>query len=267
MANYVTLADFTANELEEQEGEVHEAPRTERPVLFINAAMSADGKIATIQRKQTRISGANDFDRVDALRAESDVIMVGIGTVLADNPSLTVKAVQRREARKKAGKEENPWRVVVDSKARTPLDAELLQKGEGKRLIAVSQQAILEDIDQLGKVAEILVCGTERVDLKWLLHELWLRGVRRVMVEGGAQLNWSLLSQQLVDELYTYVGNMILGGETAPTLVGGAGFEDAAAGVKLELLDTERVDEGMVLRWRVLHEAAAGVAKEQDATA
>jgi len=267
MVNYVTLADFTKDEPEEPETKVHETPRPERPFLFINAAMSADGKIATIKRKQTRISGANDFDRVDALRAESDAIMVGIGTVLADNPSLTVKAAQRREARKKAGKEENPWRIVVDSKARTPLDAELLLKGEGKRLIAVSQQAILEDIDRLGKVAEILVCGTERIDLKRLLHELWLRGVRRIMVEGGAQLNWSLLSQQLVDELYTYVGHMILGGETAPTLVGGAGFEDAAVGVKLELLETQRLDDGLVLRWRVLHEAAAGTEEEEHATA
>lgn len=265
MANYVTLADFTADEPEEREEEAHVAIRTVKPVLFINAAMTADGKIATITRTQTRISGARDFDRVDALRAGSDAIMVGIGTVLADNPSLTVKAPHRREARKGAGKEENPWRVVVDSKARTPLDAELLQKGEGKRLIAVSQQAILEDIDRLGRVAEILVCGTERVDLKRLIHELGLRGVRRVMVEGGAQLNWSLLSQQLVDELYTYVGNMILGGETAPTLVGGAGFEDAAASVKLELLETERLDEGVLLKWRVLHDAAAGGVEEQHA--
>jgi 2,5-diamino-6-(ribosylamino)-4(3H)-pyrimidinone 5'-phosphate reductase len=264
MAKYVTLADYAKGEPKEPEVEAREAPKMERPFVFINAAMSADGKISTIKGTQTRISSVNDLDRVDALRAESDAIMVGIGTVLADNPSLTVKSSRRREARQNAGKDENPWRVVVDSKARTPLDAEFLQKGEGKRLIAVSQQAILEDMAQLGKLAEILVCGTERVDLKRLLHELWLRGVRRVMVEGGARLNWSLLSEQLVDELDTYVGNMILGGETAPTLVAGAGFEDAAAGVKLELLDTELMGDGVVLRWRVL--AKKGGDEEQHAT-
>jgi len=98
----------------------------ERPFVFINAAMSADGKISAVKRTQTRISGTEDFERVDALRAGSDAIMVGIGTVLADNPSLKVKSEERREERKRAGKDENPWRIVVDSTARTPVDAERL---------------------------------------------------------------------------------------------------------------------------------------------
>jgi 2,5-diamino-6-(ribosylamino)-4(3H)-pyrimidinone 5'-phosphate reductase len=226
----------------------------ERPVVFINAAMSADGKISTVKGTQTRISGKKDRDRVDALKAGSDAIMVGIGTVLADNPSLTVKSKKRREKRKEAGKDENPIRIVVDSTARTPVEAELLVKGEGKRIIAVSQRAILEDISRLGKKAEILICGTEEVDLKKLLYELRLRDIRRVMVEGGATLNWSLISQGLVDELYTYVGNMILGGKTAPTLVGGEGFGAEDAVVKLELLHMEKLDEGALLRWRVITE-------------
>ena len=224
----------------------------ERPFVFINAAMSADGKISTVKRTQTRISGTEDFERVDALRAGSDAIMVGIGTVLADNPSLTVKSEKRREKRKRAGKDDNPWRIVVDSTARTPVDAEVLNKGEGKRIIAVSQRAILEDMGRLGEKAEIMVCGKEEVDLKKLLYDLWLRGVRRVMVEGGATLNWSLISQKLVDEIYTYVGNMILGGETAPTLVDGGGFGEEDAMVKLELLGVVKLDEGVLLRWRVL---------------
>lgn len=225
--------------------------KTERPFVFINAAMSADGKISTSKGTQTRISGKQDRDRVDALKAESDAIMVGIGTVLADNPSLTVKSKKRREARKEAGKDENPIRIVVDSRARTPLEAEVLVKGEGKRIIAVSQRAVLEDINRLGTKAEILICGTEEVDLKRLLYELWLRDVRRLMVEGGATLNWSLIAQGLVDELYTYVGNIILGGRTAPTLVGGEGFNEGDMAVKLELIDLERLDEGVLLRWRV----------------
>jgi 2,5-diamino-6-(ribosylamino)-4(3H)-pyrimidinone 5'-phosphate reductase len=226
----------------------------ERPVVFINAAMSADGKISTVKGTQTRISGKRDRDRVDALKAGSDAIMVGIGTVLADNPSLTVKSKKRREKRKAEGQDENPIRIVVDSTARTPIEAELLVKGEGKRIIAVSQRAILEDISRLGKKAEILICGTEEVDLKKLLYELRLRDIRRVMVEGGATLNWSLISQGLVDELYTYVGNMILGGKTAPTLVGGEGFGAEDAMVKLELLQMEKLDEGVLLRWRVITE-------------
>lgn len=232
--------------------EVYE--KIERPFVFINAAMSADGKIATIDRTQTRISGKRDLERVDSLKAECDAIMVGIGTVLADNPSLTVKSKKHRGKRMSTGKDENPLRVVVDSKARTPVDADILDKGVGKRIIAISQQAIVEDVGKLGEKADVLVCGRDEVDLKKLLYVLWQNGVRRVMVEGGARLNWSLLSQQLVDEIYTYVGNMILGGETAPTLVDGPGFGERDAPVKLELLRVEKLDEGVLLKWCVLHD-------------
>ena len=224
----------------------------ERPFVFINAAMSADGKISTVKRTQTRISGTEDFDRVDALRARSDAIMVGIGTVLADSPSLTVKSKKRREERKSAGQGENPLRIVVDSEARTPVDAEVLNKGEGKRIIAVSQRAILENVGQLGEKADVLVCGMEEVDLKKLLYLVWQRGVRSVMVEGGATLNWSLISQKLVDMIYTYVGNMIVGGETAPTLVDGEGFTKETEMVKLELLGVVKLDDGVLLKWSVL---------------
>ena len=94
--------------------------KSARPFVFINAAMSADGKIATIERRQTRISGSLDFDRMDELRASSDAIMVGIGTVISDNPSLTVKSKDRKEKRRADGLSENPVRIVVDSMARIP---------------------------------------------------------------------------------------------------------------------------------------------------
>ncbi|MBN1762818.1 MAG: 2,5-diamino-6-(ribosylamino)-4(3H)-pyrimidinone 5'-phosphate reductase [Methanomicrobia archaeon] len=264
MAKGVTLEDFLDSEPGEGEGVEEDYEKTERPFVFINAAMSADGKIATVDRTQTRISGSKDFDRVYSLRAESDAIMVGIGTVLADNPSLTVKSKKQRDKRKRMGKDENPLRIVVDSKARTPVDADILNVGEGKRIIAVSQQAIVEDVGKLGEKADVLVCGTAEVDLKKLLHDLWLRGVRSVMVEGGAKLNWSLLSQKLVDEVYTYVGNMILGGETAPTLVDGAGFGERAAPVKLKLLRVEKLDEGVLLKWCVLHDKEAEEPKVEE---
>jgi 2,5-diamino-6-(ribosylamino)-4(3H)-pyrimidinone 5'-phosphate reductase len=251
MVKHVTLEDY-AKEGPTQDG-ASEEEAIERPFVFINAAMSADGKIATRDRTQTRISGKKDLERVDALRAESDAIMVGIGTVLADDPSLTVKSKKRREKRKSTGRDENPLRIVVDGKARTPADAEVLTKGNGERIIAISQQAIVEDVGKLGEKADVLVCGTNDVDLKRLLFVLWQRGVRRVMVEGGATLNWSLLSQQLVDELYTYVGNMVVGGETAPTLVDGAGFGEDDTKVTLKLLRMEKLDEGVLLKWRVLN--------------
>ena len=94
-----------------------------RPFIFINIAASLDGKISDENRKQLRISCKKDLERVDELRAESDAIMVGIGTILADDPSLTVKNSELRKLRVKKGRDENPTRIVVDSKCRIPLNA------------------------------------------------------------------------------------------------------------------------------------------------
>ncbi len=224
-----------------------------RPFVFINAAISMDGKISTFERKQTKISSEKDLDRRDSLRAESDAIIVGIGTILADNPSLTVKSERRREKRKKEGKDENPLRVVADSKARIPLDSEVLRKGEGKKLIAVSEGADSRKVEALKNIkgTEVVVCGRERVDLERLLSILWERGVKKLMVEGGSRLNWSFISQGLVDEIYVYVGNLIIGGEKAPSLFGGKGFDRKSA-VELKLLDVEKDEKGILLRWRVV---------------
>src|SRR5659263_12004 len=130
--------------------------KSARPFVFINAAMSADGKIATMQRRQTRISGSLDFDRMDELRATSDAIMVGIGTVLSDNPSLTVKSKDRLEKRLSIGLSENPIRIVVDSMARIQESADIFKKGKGKRIIAVSESAPAEKVRSLSKLADII---------------------------------------------------------------------------------------------------------------
>lgn len=220
-----------------------------RPFVFINAAMSADGKTATNERKQTRISGSFDLERMDELRASSDAIMVGIGTVLSDNPSLTVKSKERRERRLALGKEENPVRIVVDSMARTPLDADIFKKGEGKRIIAVSKSAPSEKVKQLAKHADLLVAGEKLVDLEKLLAELKKGGINRLMVEGGATLNWGLISLGLVDELYTFIGNIVIGGKSAPTLVDGDGFTSEFC--RLSLISCEKLEEGILIRWKV----------------
>jgi len=222
---------------------------SERPFVFINAAMSADGKIATIRRKQTRISGNLDFDRMDELRATSDAIMVGIGTVLSDNPSLTVKLKERREKRRLMGLEENPVRIIVDSMARTPIDADIFKKGEGKRIIAVCEKAPAENISELSKFAEIICTGKIRVDLTKLLIELNKHGIKKLMVEGGATLNWGLVSEGLVDGIYTFIGNMIIGGKSAPTLVDGEGFVSDFC--RLNLLSCEILEEGVLIKWKV----------------
>jgi 2,5-diamino-6-(ribosylamino)-4(3H)-pyrimidinone 5'-phosphate reductase len=218
-----------------------------RPFVFINSAMSADGKISSFERCQVRISGQADKARVDLLRAESDAIMVGVGTVLADDPSLRVKSQSSRLARRDKGQLENPFRIIADSLARTPPFAKVLGPG---CVVAVSSSAPQERLDGLSSTrSEIIVCGKERVDLIELFSLLFDRGVKRLMVEGGATLNWSLLNLGLVDEIQVYMGAMIIGGEKAPTLVDGPGFKENFP--RLILSSLQRLDDGVLLKWRV----------------
>jgi len=222
----------------------------DRPFIFINSAMSADGKLSTKERKQVRISGKLDFGRVDELRAQADAVMVGIGTVLSDDPSLTVKSPERKAARKAAGKSENPVRIIVDSAARTPLDADIFKKGEGIRIIAVSNAAPAENVEKLEKKALVIKTGTNKVDLSELAGNLKEIGINTLMVEGGATLNWGMLSAGLVDEIYIFVGNLIIGGATSPTFTDGEGFLEAEM-LDLELLSVEKIEEGVLLKWKV----------------
>ncbi|HTY91522.1 MAG TPA: 2,5-diamino-6-(ribosylamino)-4(3H)-pyrimidinone 5'-phosphate reductase [Methanocella sp.] len=223
----------------------------ERPFTFINSAMSADGKISTKKRKQVKISGKADFDRVDELRASSDAVMVGIGTVVADDPSLTVKSEERRKRRVAQGKDENPVRIVVDSKARIPLTADVFKKGVGKRIVVVSKAAQADKLEALREKADVIVVGDEEVDLTKMSEELKRRGIGRLMVEGGATLNWAMARAGLVDEITVFVGNIIIGGKDAPTFMDGGGISELGEAIELELFRHERMDEGIVLTWHV----------------
>lgn len=209
--------------------------------------MSADGKISSFLHKQVRISGKEDLLRVDELRASSDAIMVGVGTVLADDPRLRVKSELLRMERLERGACENPWRIVVDSLARTPPDAEVLG---AECILAVSRAAQPERVAELSDRCKIFVSGENRVDLIELIGFLKKIGVKRLMVEGGATLNWSMISSGLVDEVYVYVGNMLIGGKDAPSLLGGCGF--SVNFPKLELISLEMRGEGVLLKWRVV---------------
>ena len=216
-----------------------------RPFVFVNVAASLDGKISDESRKQLRISCKKDFERVDKLRAESDAIMVVIGTILADNPSLTVKNPKLRELRIKKGKDKNPIRVVVDSKCRIPLNAKILDD-EAKTIVAVSKQADKSKIEELReKNVEVVVFGEKKVDLKSLLNYLYKFGTRKLMVEGGGTLINSLVSEKLVDEIYIYYSISLIGGKESPTIVDGKSFIKP---IKLKLISLEKFGDGILVK-------------------
>ncbi|NLX49723.1 MAG: 2,5-diamino-6-(ribosylamino)-4(3H)-pyrimidinone 5'-phosphate reductase [Methanospirillum sp.] len=225
-----------------------------RPHVFVNAAISADGKLSTYERRQVKISGPGDFRRVDRLRAGADAVMVGIGTVLADDPSLTVKDPALVAAREAEGRDPHPVRVVVDSRGTLSTGAAVLHRGPGLRVVGVSEAAPAERRRALGEHATVIVAGRERVDLRLLLEGLHDLGVRRLMVEGGGTLIASFLTERLADELMVFVGNMVIGGATAPTLADGPGLSSSGPFVGLDLEKVSPCDEGVLIHWRVKKE-------------
>jgi len=207
--------------------------------VHVNAAVSADGKLSSRQREQIAISGDEDFARMETIRAEADAVVVGVGTVLTDDPSL--------ERHDESIGSEPPARVVADSRGRTPTDADILA-GDRPTYLLVSAAAPEQRRRALERAgATVVVAGEDRVDLPEAFDELTTHGVSHLMVEGGGELIFSLFADELVDELTVYVGSMIIGGRGAPTLADGDGFVDEFP--TLELRDVSRLDDGVVLAY------------------
>ncbi len=218
--------------------------------VVVNAAMSVDGKLASREREQLAISGPTDFDRVERLRAESDAIMVGVGTVLADDPSLTLDDQSARADREERGKPPNPIRIVADSRARTPPDARVLDDA-AETVVLVSEAVPTEHVTSLSSAgASIIEAGTSRVDLEAALDSLETRGIEHLLVEGGGELIFSLFETELVDELSIFIGPLVIGGRDAPTLADGPGFTEAYPA--LDLQSVSELGDGVLLEYEVV---------------
>ena len=207
--------------------------------VIINCAMSADGKIALRTRRQTAISNEEDLRRVHELRNSNDGILVGVGTVLADDPKLTVK-------HEYVASPKNPVRIVLDSNGRTPPGARVLD-GSARTIVVTS-----EDCSKAFANSEVVRCGAGRVDLPRLIPILEDMGIRSILVEGGSEVIWSFLRTGLADEMFLFVGSMVIGGEDSPTPAGGEGAGGIDEVVPLRLMDAEGVGNGILLRYEVV---------------
>lgn len=197
-----------------------------RPYVIMNAAMTLDGKIATAAG-DSGISSETDLIRVHRLRSKVDAIMVGINTVLIDDPMLTATHVKGR----------NPTRVIVDGRARISLDSRIMRScGNIKTIIATSERASKAKLDRIkARRAATMIVGRSKVDLARLLAALKDSGIRKLLVEGGGEINWSMFSKGLVDEVIVTIAPRIVGGSNAVTLVEGAGFAKINSGIRLKL--------------------------------
>jgi 2,5-diamino-6-(ribosylamino)-4(3H)-pyrimidinone 5'-phosphate reductase len=219
----------------------------EQPYTFINVAMTADGKIDTIARKGAAISSPSDKERVDRLRAEADAVMVGGRTLLDEDPKLTVKSQARRAERVARGLAPNPIKVGVVTEANLGIHSKFLREGPANIVIFTTHRTSRGQLDFLrSQGVDVYADHHDRVDLALALSTLKDLGVNRLMVEGGATLNFELLRLGLVDEVNAFIAPLIFGGASAPTMAAGAGLERGAA-VPLRLIEIERWEDGGVL--------------------
>lgn len=218
-----------------------------RPFVFINIAMTADGKIDTMERKGSAISSQRDKQRVDRLRAEADAVLVGGRTLLDEDPKLTVKSEVLRAERIARGLSPNPIKVGVVTQAKIKADSQFLNSGPADIVIFTTRQTSKKYLSLLtARQVDIYVDDAEKVNLKRALATLKDLGVNRLMVEGGATLNFELMRLGLVDEITAYMAPMVFGGESAPTMAAGSGLKRSEA-IPLDLIEVEKWEDGGVL--------------------
>ena len=214
---------------------------------IVNSAMTVDGKIATHQG-DSAISSKDDLIRVHKLRDSVDGIIVGISTVLADNPRLTIRLGRKQP------KEKHLTRIIIDSMGRIPLDSQILRTASKiKTIVAVTKLAHINVRRKIKKTgAIVIVAGKETVDLKRVLWTIQKMGIKKILVEGGGEINWSLFSLGIVNELIVTIAPKIVGGRQATTLVEGEGYSRVSQGLKLQLKKVRMQNSGeLVLHYKL----------------
>lgn len=211
------------------------------PFIVVKTAMTLDGKIATVSGDSKWITNEKSRKFVHQLRDLYDGILIGIGTVLADNPTLTTRLDH-------LGK--NPVRIIVDSKARIPLDSIVITDKSAHTILAVTERASQEKIAALLQVGiEVIVTKekADRVDLSDLLKFLAEKNICSILVEGGSRINYSFFVEHLVDKVHCFIAPKIIGGTDAASPVGGKGTFYMKDAYQLNDITTERFDEDILI--------------------
>ncbi|HHY91417.1 MAG TPA: bifunctional diaminohydroxyphosphoribosylaminopyrimidine deaminase/5-amino-6-(5-phosphoribosylamino)uracil reductase RibD, partial [Clostridiales bacterium] len=223
---------------------------TKTPFCLLKTAMTLDGKIAAHTGDSKWITGEASRKAVHELRHRFSAIMVGIQTVLADNPLLTTR-LENKKGR-------NPVRIIVDSRGRIPLEANVLQcDAETATIIATTKQIDgkkKEAIEKKGARVLILPSKEGKVSLKDLMRELGRLQIDSVLLEGGSTLNASALQEGIVDKVAAFIAPKILGGENAKTPVGGRGKDFVREAFRLENIRVETIGEDILIEGDVRKE-------------
>jgi 2,5-diamino-6-(ribosylamino)-4(3H)-pyrimidinone 5'-phosphate reductase len=223
-----------------------------RPFVYVNMSMTADGKIASANRRIDSFGSPRDQAHLYYLRSRADAIMVGARTVEAGPVQLDAGSLRHRRWRLQHGLAEQPLRVVVSGSGSVNPGAEIFRNRNSPVLVLVTERITSFRLKRLQRVAaEVKIAGKTEIDftgvLAWL-NRAWQ--VRRVLVEGGGELNAALFRCGLVDELHLTLCPRILGGREAPTLAHGVGAANLADACRLRLISVRRVGDELFLVYR-----------------
>lgn len=219
-----------------------------RPTVVVSAAVSLDGCLDDRSSRRLVLSGAEDLDEVDELRAQSDAVVVGAGTVRADDPRLVVRSPSRRAARVSAGLPPTPLRVVLTRSGDLGTDRALFVADERPPLLLVPANADVTAVRaRLSGVADVYAVPPGG-DPGAVVAELARRGAHRVLVEGGSHVIRAFLAAGAVDELRLAVAPVLVGDPAAPRLIAGDG-PVWPAGRRARLLDARPVGDVAVMRY------------------
>ncbi|MEV5399498.1 dihydrofolate reductase family protein [Streptomyces cellulosae] len=213
------------------------------PYVLLSAAVSLDGYLDDTGPERLLLSSPADFDRVDEVRASVDAILVGAGTIRADNPRLLVNSPERRAARVADGLPEYPLKVTVSGSGDLDPTARFWHTGGEKVLYTTDKGA--ERARALGIAADVVPLG-DALDWRRLLEHLHdVRGVRRLMVEGGGRIHTQLMTEGLADELQLVLAPLFVGDPDAPRLFGPGAYQ----GGRLRLLETRPIGDVVLMRY------------------
>lgn len=216
--------------------------KTKKPFIALKTAMTLDGKIATKDGHSKWVTGEMSRAKVHELRHQYTAIMVGVETVIADDPELS--------DRSKFENKKNPLRIIVDSNGRTPGSAKIFNTSSTKTIIATTEYASKQFVEEAKhKGAEVIVCPAKsnRVDLGFLLQELGKRQIDSILVEGGGTLNFSMIEDGLAHKIFVFVAPKILGGKDAISAFGGKGFERMDLAMEVDIHSIRHFDNDILV--------------------
>jgi 5-amino-6-(5-phosphoribosylamino)uracil reductase len=218
----------------------------DRPYILLSCSMSIDGYIGN-GASRLLLSNDADFDRVDAVRASCDAILVGAATVRIDNPRLQVRSETRRDERAARGLPPSPMKVTVTRLADLDARADFFRVGDGEKIVYTESPRVVDARKRLGPVATV-VDGGDTVEMRTLSADLAARGVERLMVEGGSKVHTQFLTEDLVDELQLTVAPMFVGDSQAPRFVRD-GIFPWNPGRRAALVDVCQIGDVVLLRY------------------